>query len=73
MHDASERIMDWWRGANEKNHILYQRFMHEATCTLPGLISSGESAELKNIYEAVQIQRARLQQMQQVPEWTAVK
>ena len=75
LHHASERIINWWQQAyvNEGTHMLTQRFMNEATATLPGLSTFGTKVELEDIYEAMHIQRARLQQTQQIPEWIMVR
>lgn len=72
---ASDRIIYWWNQAyfNEPTHILTRRFMNEAISTLPGLATIGTKVELEDIYEAMHIQRARLHQTQQIPEWVMVR
>lgn len=75
LQNASERIINWWSQAYvcEGALILTQRFMNEATATLPGLNAIVNKVELEDIYEAVHIQRTRLQQTQQIPEWIMVR
>lgn len=75
LHNASERIINWWHQAyiNGGAPILTERFMNEATATLPGLSTIGTKVELEDICEAMHIQRTRLQQTQQIPEWVMVR
>lgn len=75
LHHASGRIINWWRQAyvNGSAPILTRRFMNEATATLPGLSTIGIKVELEDICEAMHIQRTRLQQMQQIPEWVTIR
>lgn len=75
LQNASERIMSWWSQAYvcEDTRILNQRFMNEATATLPGLSAVANNVKLEDIYDAVHVQRTRLQQTQQIPEWITVR
>lgn len=67
---AQDRIMEWWHLAyrGQPDHPLAERFALEASASLPG-IQPGDF-DLDNYYSALNMQRLRLKQNQQVPEWT---
>jgi len=67
---AQERILDWWRDAyrTDPGHPLAKRFMQEAAASLPGILAV--ETNLDDCYSALQLQRLRLSQNQQIPEWS---
>ena len=69
---AQDRILDWWDSAyrEQTGHALAERFALEASVSLPGI--QPEDSDLDNYYSALNMQRLRLKQNQQVPEWTGV-
>ena len=66
---AQDRILQWWRDAYREspNRALAERFALEASVSLPGVAVM--DADLESYYSAVNLQRLRLKQNQQVPEW----
>jgi len=66
MHDAHDRIIDWWQHAYVDSP-LKRKFLLEAGSSLPRLVE-GEPA-LEDIYTAMLHQRARLRSDQQLAEW----
>ena len=70
LRTAQERILDWWNAAYRENpdHPLAERFALEASVSLPGIVPS--DADLDSYYSALNLQRLRLKQNQQVPEWS---
>ena len=70
LRTAEGRIVDWWRDAYraDPHHPLAERFMLEAAVTLPGLAPA--DTDLDGCFSALNLQRLRLQQNQQVPEWS---
>ena len=50
------------------HHPLAQRFALEASASLPGVVAA--EADLDSYYSALNLQRLRLKQNQQVPEWS---
>ena len=70
LRSAQERILDWWNAAYRENpdHPLAQRFALEASASLPGVVAA--DADLDSYYSALNLQRLRLKQNQQVPEWS---
>ncbi len=67
---AQDRIMEWWHLAyrEQPDHPLAERFALEASVSLPGI--EPEDSDLDSYYSALSMQRLRLKQNQQVPEWT---
>ena len=67
---AQDRILGWWHDAYraDPNHPLAERFMLEAAVSLPGIVPA--DADLDGCYSALNLQRLRLKQSQQVPEWS---
>ncbi len=66
---AQDRILQWWNDAYRENpnRALAERFALEASVSLPGVAHA--DADLDSYYSAVNLQRLRLKQNQQVPEW----
>ena len=66
---AQDRILHWWHDAYRENpnRALAERFALEACVSLPGV--ADVDADLDSYYSAVHLQRLRLKQNQQVPEW----
>ena len=70
---AQDRILGWWQDAYwaDPNHALAERFMLEAAVSLPGVPAA--ETDLDGCYSALELQRLRLSQNQQVPEWSGAK
>ncbi len=70
MRAAQDRILQWWNDAYREsaNRALAESFALEASVSLPGIASV--DADLDSYYSAVNLQRLRLKQNQQVPEWS---
>ena len=64
---ARERITDWWSDAYLSQSAIGARFYEEANASLPGLSSS--RCEPSEIFGGAELQRARLRQDWQLPEW----
>jgi SAM-dependent methyltransferase len=69
LNEAKERMQQWWSmawlaesGVEEK-----QRFFAEANLALPGLAYNNESID--DVFEALDLQRGRLRDLQQLKEW----
>ena len=73
LRSAQERILTWWHSAyrDRSRPILAERFTMEAAASLPGITSS--TPHLDDVYSALSLQRMRLRQNQQVPEWSGEK
>ena len=67
---AQDRILGWWHAAYraDPDHPLAERFMLEAAVSLPGIVPA--ATDLDACYSALNLQRLRLKQNQQVPEWS---
>jgi len=67
---AQDRILNWWKAAyrDATQQPIADRFTLEASASLPGVVQP--VADLDNCYSALQVQRMRLKQNQQVPEWS---
>lgn len=70
---AQDRILGWWHDAyrSDLDHPLAERFMLEATVSLPGILAA--ETDLDGCYSALELQRLRLSQNQQAPEWSGAK
>lgn len=70
---AHDRILGWWHDAyrTDPDHPLAERFMLEAAVSLPGILAA--ETDLDGCYSALELQRLRLSQNQQAPEWTGTK
>ena len=73
LRSAQERILTWWNSAyrDRTRPVLAERFTMEAAASLPGITSS--TPHLDDVYSALSLQRMRLRQNQQVPEWNGEK
>ena len=70
---AQDRIMSWWELAyGSSNPAIYERFVIEATSSLPG-VEQRPSTALGTLFDGALSQRARLRNDQQIPEWTGDK
>jgi SAM-dependent methyltransferase len=75
MHNAKQRITDWWTDAWLKPAVgsfdlvqeQGQRFFAQANIALPGLAADNNSID--DLFEALLLQRGRLKEMQQLREW----
>lgn len=67
---AQDRILGWWHAAYraDPDHPLAERFGLEAAVSLPGIAPG--ATDLDACYSALNLQRLRLKQNQQVPEWS---
>ena len=70
---AHDRILGWWHDAYraDPDHPLAERFMLEASVSLPGILEA--EVDLDGCYSALELQRLRLSQNQQAPEWSGAK
>ena len=79
---AKDRIVDWWHVGYVRtdNRLLVEQFALEASATLPALDLPTSSLEdvlagarlhhlLEEVFSAVSLQRLRLSNDQQIPEW----
>ena len=73
LRSAQDRILTWWNSAyrDRSRPILAERFTMEAAASLPGITST--TPHLDDVYSALSLQRMRLRQNQQVPEWSGEK
>jgi CRISPR/Cas system Type II protein with McrA/HNH and RuvC-like nuclease domain len=63
---SQERIVEWWQSAYSQG-LEKQRFFQEAQSALPLL--HHKQADLSAVFDALQLQRLRLRQHQQLAEW----
>ena len=72
---ARDAILSWWTAAYEAELVtaLAVRFGQEARASLPGLRKTTERLDLHDLFEALELQRLRLLQDQQVPEWAGLR
>lgn len=63
--ESRERIIGWWQAAYLSDEALALRFGREVSASLP----VNASADLSEIYSALDWRRLRLLQDQQVPQW----
>ncbi len=61
--------MNWWASAyrDAPDSLLRVRFVGEAAASLPAMVSP--ESDLNDVYAAMSLQRMRLKNDQQVPEW----
>lgn len=69
MDEAHDRILDWWDRAYFWGESLQEKFLVEATSSLPGIRREERSLDLEEIFESVCLQRAKLRRDQRAPEW----
>ncbi|KXO12835.1 hypothetical protein AKG98_4031 [Moritella sp. JT01] len=67
LKDAKLRITDWWQQAWTNDNTQSTRFFAEANIALPGLTTNNTSID--DLFEALELQRGRLKEMQQLREW----
>ncbi|MDP9055699.1 MAG: hypothetical protein M3N93_15565 [Acidobacteriota bacterium] len=69
LRSAQDRIINWWASAyrNAPDALLGARFVVEAAASLPAMASP--ESHLTDVYAAMSLQRMRLKNDQQVPEW----
>jgi hypothetical protein len=67
---AQDLIMSWWKCGyySNPNPTIPERFLGEARASLPSL-GATQNPSLDDIFNGVALQRLRLKQDQQVPEW----
>jgi hypothetical protein len=68
---ARDAILTWWHGAylTAGNSALERRFADEAQASLPAMTMTDDVPDTDEVYAAVTLQRLRLHQDQQIPEW----
>lgn len=73
LRSAQDRILTWWNAAyrDETNPPIADRFALEAAASLPGVTPgvTPPALDLDDCYSALQVQRLRVKQNQQAPEW----
>jgi hypothetical protein len=64
-------MLAWWDGSylSGGNIALQRRFADEVRASLPAVATSDRPLDIEGVYAAVTLQRLRLHQDQQVPEW----
>lgn len=67
LRESRIRITDWWQEAWLDDDRQRSRFFAEANLALPGLSTSNTSID--DLFEALDLQRSRLKEMQQLAEW----
>ena len=69
LQSARDRVLNWWEAAYVKDQpIVSERFWLEAMSSLPAM--DYDQQRLDDVFDAVCVQRIRLKDDQQVPEWT---
>ncbi len=72
MQASRDRIMSWWELAYDSSSPpIRERFVIEATSSLPGVMPAAE--DLDSFFDGMLAQRTKLRFDQQVPEWTGDK
>lgn len=67
LRKAKDRIVEWWdAGYCAEPAELGERFRLEATARLPAV---GSASDLEDVFVALGLQRLRLSNDQQIPEW----
>jgi len=64
IHQAKDRILEWWEVGYESVDSLKSRFWQEADTTLPGANNS-----TTDLIDAIQLQRMRIHRVQLPREW----
>ena len=72
LRKAREPILIWWSTAYlaPEDRLLPRRFVTEACASLPALQDNPTTVGPDDVYAAAGLQRLRLRQDQQVPEWS---
>ncbi|MDE0420417.1 MAG: class I SAM-dependent methyltransferase [Gammaproteobacteria bacterium] len=66
LRKAKDRVVDWWGAGYCAKRGLGERFRLEASARLPAI---GSASDLEDVFVAVGLQRLRLSNDQQIPEW----
>ena len=66
LRKAKDRVVDWWGAGYCAKLDLGERFRLEATARLPAI---GSASDLEDVFVALGLQRLRLSNDQQIPEW----
>ena len=66
LRKAETRVVEWWGAAYCAKRDLGERFRLEATARLPAI---GSASNLEDVFVALGLQRLRLSNDQQIPEW----
>ena len=67
LRSAKDRVVEWWDAAYcAEPAVLGDRFRLEATARLPAV---GSASDLEDVFVALGLQRLRLSNDQQIPEW----
>ena len=68
LHQARERILDWWQiGYEQSDTSTRERFRAEVAAGLPAITTG--NFQLEEAFDALVVQRMRLRVEQGVPEW----
>jgi hypothetical protein len=71
LRKAQDLILSWWTAGyfSSSNPTIPERFLGEAMASLPSIMGTLQPS-LDEIFSGLALQRLRLKQDQQVPEWT---
>ncbi|MDE0659246.1 MAG: methyltransferase domain-containing protein [Gammaproteobacteria bacterium] len=67
LRKAKDRVVEWWDTGYRAKARLRDRFRIEATARLPAI---GSVSDLEDVFVALELQRLRLSNDQQIPEWS---
>ena len=67
LRKAKDHVVEWWDTGYCAKPALGDRFRLEATARLPAI---GSSSDLEDVFVALGLQRLRLSNDQQIPEWS---
>ena len=70
LRGAKGRVLEWWDAGYCANPVWRDRFRLEATARLPAI---GSASDLEDVFDALELQRLRLSNDQQIPEWGGPK
>jgi len=72
---ARERIEYWWKAGYSlaEDRLKTDQFFLEARTSLPAMNNIGDLIGTDGVFKAVGVQRLRLKQNQQIPEWSGRK
>ena len=66
LRKAKDRVIEWWSDGYCAKRDLGERFRLEANARLPAI---GSASDLEDVFVALGLQRLRLSNDQQIPEW----